>query len=100
MRAAVFQPKAISNVAAALAKLTHHCPELLSTLLAAAKPNIIAFNTQELTNLLHSLAVPEPSTHRTFFQELQPLLLSRLGALNEQHRGRKHGVGVRCRARR
>jgi hypothetical protein len=85
--AAEFDPQAISNIAVALAKLGHHCPELFSTLVAAANPILDKFRTQELVNLLWSLAVLEPTGHYDFFKELQPLLLTRLGGMNSQHMG-------------
>jgi hypothetical protein len=79
-----FKPQDLSMTANALAKLGLHCPELFSALVAAAKPKLDEFDSQELANLLHSLASLEPTTYCSFFKELQPLLLSRLWGFKEQ----------------
>jgi hypothetical protein len=81
---AEFTSRDLSTIAISLAKLGHHYPELFSALVEAAKPTIEEFDNQALANLLQSLAILEPTTHFDFFQELQPLLLTRLWDVGEQ----------------
>jgi hypothetical protein len=83
---AEFVSQDLSNIANSLAKLGHHCPQLLNALVAAAKPKLKELDDQALANLW-SLAVLEPTTYRSFFQVLQPLLLSRLGGFHGQEVG-------------
>jgi hypothetical protein len=83
-RSAQFDGMDISNVAVALAKLGHHNPELFNALVAAAKPKIKEFDNQATANLLWSLAVLEPTTYRSFFKEVEPVLRSRLPSMDAQ----------------
>jgi hypothetical protein len=77
-------PQEPLNVAFALAKLTHHSPELVRTVVDATMLKWSKCNGQDVSNLLWSLAVLEPRGQHNFFQDMQPLLCSRVATFDEQ----------------
>jgi hypothetical protein len=79
-----FEPQDISNIAISLAKLGHHSPKLMGSLLEAATPKLHTFLDQQVANLLWSLAVLEPTTHHSFFKKVEPLMMSRMHYFDRQ----------------
>jgi hypothetical protein len=82
-----FNPQGISNTALAAATLEYHVPGLMAALVSAARPQLQAFNLQDLANLLWALAVLEPMESQQVFRELEQTVGGMLGSFNAQEVG-------------